>query len=287
MSISLMDVIGNVMIGSIASKALSKVVGEKKATAIVMVAAAATYVIPKISNRISNPKASNSETTVESEGGIKGLFKKTVKPKEHTVTVANMEWERHIRVEKFVTETKSGWKLEDGAYDVITERKPKDIKQAAEFASQFGSVSVPIVKDDIYYIYKVDKWAFEMTRVVKGEGAYDDTKFTAAWNDLNTAFDQTVKPDMKAKDGDTRKKAQNIIYRMTLVDDETGDIYTYEMSNKNLYDLFSVGGKAIVTLGGVTTKYVKTIRKKVQDEEAETPTDATVETGETSNPETV
>lgn len=257
-NVTLFDVIGNLIIGSVASKVLTKAVGKEKAGNIVVAGAVASYVIPKVINTIKkNPKV---KETVE---------KYKPKHKEHSMTITNMEWKRDIRIDRYTTETKSGWELENGAYDVKTEKKLRDVNNAADFTSQYGSVSIPITRYDIYYIYKVDSWTKERDITVSDFGEYNDEIFLSQYEKLETTYNADDILDRKPIEGATRKTPGKTTFILTLVDDETGYIYT-DIVSESVYNSFKKGDKTTVTLGGLgNNKYVKSIRKVVDSHASE------------------
>lgn len=233
--VTVIDIIGNSIIGALAHKTLKKFIGEKKATIAVMVGAAASYFVPKAIKYVKeHPK------------------------KERTMTVTSMNWRRHVTIEKFSIETKSGWELENGAYDVKVERKPREVHNPTEIVSPVGSISIPVIKDDVYYIYKLNVWERDSFRVVEGEGLYDHSIFKAAWDSIKVTFDSAT--ETTPKEGDTRKLAHDTEYYISGIDDETGQLYSGWIS-KSVYDTIRVGERVIVDKLGYDRKTIKSIRK--------------------------
>jgi hypothetical protein len=197
-----MNIIGNLIIGKVVHSVLKKIVPEKKATGIVIGAAVVTIAVPQVSRYVKKKKETST----------------------HTMTVVSQKWERNIRIQEFKTETKTGWELENGAYDVQVTQKLRTFKNSAEFSSSFGDITIPITKYDTYYIYKIGDWTKSTYKQVCGNGDYDHQKFISEFDSVEVTYEVNKKPDRKPHDGDTRKLANDISYSLTLMDTVTGEI---------------------------------------------------------------
>lgn len=123
------------------------------------------------------------------ENDKKSMFKQT-----HMLTITNRYWHRDYILEKYVTNTKTGWSVPSGAFDVQTEKRIRATKDI-----EIGDyVRVPISKEDLYYIYKVNEWVDLSPVHFSGSGEITDEDIKKMNDSLPTTpgFDPLVpKPD--------------------------------------------------------------------------------------------
>ena len=174
--------------------------------------------------------------TTKTYSDISKKVKEKTEPK--VMRVKKKIWQESITVEKLVEVTKTGWHVPDGAYDVRTERRPRNSEKVT-----IGEVSIPLEKTDIYYIYKKKEWQVVDTFLFAREGQFSDAESLKFQDDINERISKnndSTDVDLDPAIGDCRISRISYKYRIIGSDKKTGETVEAEV-DKFFHDDVSIG----------------------------------------------
>ena len=184
---------------------------------------------------------------------VKAIKKRS--EEEQSMTVEAKQWKKTESISEWETRTEEGWEVPDKAYDVKSERRPKESKAAevAKVVNVCGDtldtgmrITVPAQTTyEPWYTYKIDKWV-----CVDAVESYGETDSTDAYKDSSgVRYD----PDKKVEYGDRKVFSRIVKFTLTGICDQTGEEVTVEVS-PTVYDLAKKGKTKIAYKLGLFSK---------------------------------